>query len=160
MSPREPRKRDSRPLNEHDAPIRWRRLFSSDDLPRMAVQATSESPEQDIPGRGGSLAPEAVVRHPFSIESLRFDIREYTLALQQLLELGPGENPEALQQVTGLVARLRKKLPESHFREERLRDLLTDFSLWFSRGPRLQFDYNDEALRSMLQVDIHRLNTA
>jgi hypothetical protein len=24
----------------------------------------------------------------------------------------------------------------------------------------LQFDYNDEALRSMLQVDIHRLNTA
>ena len=126
----------------------------------MAVQATDKFPEQDIPGRGGSPVPDANVSLGLPIESLHYDIGEFTLALQQLLELGPGENPEALRRVTSLVARLRKKLPETHFREERLRDLLTDFSLWFSKGPRLQFDYNDEALRSMLQVDIHRLNTA
>jgi hypothetical protein len=78
--------------------------------------------------------------------------------LQQLLDLGPGENPEALLRLERLIAKLKKVLPESHFRDDRLRDLSTDFALWFSRAPRLKFDYNDEALRSMLQVDIHRIS--
>lgn len=126
----------------------------------MAAPATDEFPSQDGPDRVGGPASAAMARRPVPVESLRYDLAEFTLALQQFLELGPGENPEALRRVATLVARLRRTLPESRFREERLRDLLTDFSLWFSRGPRLQFDYNDEALRSMLQVDIHRLNTA
>jgi hypothetical protein len=126
----------------------------------MAAPATDEIPSQDGPDRVGGPASAAPARRRMPVESLRYDLAEFTLALQQLLELGPGENPEALRRVKALISRLRKALPESHFREERLRDLLTDFSLWFSNGPRLQFDYNDEALRSMLQVDIHRLNTA
>lgn len=85
------------------------------------------------------------------------DINRVASELEQLLELGPGENPAALDRLFLLLAMLRKILPESHFRDERVRDLTTDFNLWFSKGPRLSFDYNDEALRAMLLVDIHRL---
>ncbi len=93
------------------------------------------------------------------VERLRYDVSDLTLALQQLLDLGAGDNPEALLRLERLIAKLKKALPESHFRDDKLRDLSTDFALWFSRAPRLKFDYNDEALRSMLQVDIHRLGT-
>lgn len=98
-------------------------------------------------------------RRPLPVERLRYDVADLTLALQQLLDLGPGENPEALMRLERLLAKLKKTLPESHFRDDKLRDLATDFALWFSRAPRLKFDYNDEALRSMVQVDIHRLTT-
>lgn len=98
--------------------------------------------------------------NPVRIEWRRVDLTSLTLELQQLLDLGPGENQEARHKVTAIISRLRKILPSSHFRDERLRDLVTDFELWFSNGPRLQFDYNDEALRSMLLVDIHRIKTS
>lgn len=95
---------------------------------------------------------------PIPVESRRFDVAALTLELHQLLDLGPGENTDALHRVGMLVASLKKVLPKSHFRDDRLRDLATDFALWFSKAPRLQFDYNDEALRSMLLVDIHRIS--
>ncbi len=125
----------------------------------MGAHATDDQSADDTANSGGRPVSAASYLRPIP-ESRSFGIAELTLELQHFLDLGPGENPGALRRVANIVARLRKVLPESHFREERLRDLSTDFSLWFSKGPRLQFDYNDEALRSMLQVDIHRLKSA
>lgn len=110
----------------------------------------------NTPGTDGPKPDASGIFRPAAIESRRHDLAEIILELHHLLELGPGENREALNKVALLATRLKKILPKSHFRDERLRDLQTDFALWFSKGPRLQFDYNDEALRSMLLVDIHR----
>jgi hypothetical protein len=126
----------------------------------MAAQVTQElEPNEQAEPADSPIAFERSHRG-LPVERLRYDVAGLILALQQLLDLGPGENAEALLRLERLIARLKKVLPQSHFRDDRLRDLATDFALWFSRAPRLKFDYNDEALRSMLQVDIHRLNTA
>jgi hypothetical protein len=112
---------------------------------------------QELEPQGAADPDAEASRRPSSVEPLRYDVADLTLALQQLLDLGPGTNPEAMLRLERLLAKLKKTLPESHFRDDKLRDLATDFALWFSPAPRLKFDYNDEALRSMLQVDIHRL---
>jgi len=125
----------------------------------MQSQAIHAFFRMESPDEGTSaVGTEASFRLPFAARSSA--VAELALQLQQLLDLGPGENDTALLQVGALVADLRRLLPPSHFREDRLRDLAADFAVWFGPGPRLQFDYNDEALRSMLLVDIHRLNTA
>lgn len=126
----------------------------------MGAQATQETTESDAADQAGAALAYDGHRRGLPVERLRYDIADLTLALQQLLDLGPGENPEALLRLERLLAKIRKVLPEGHFRDDKLRDLSTDFALWFSRAPRLKFDYNDEALRSMLQVDIHRLASA
>jgi hypothetical protein len=126
----------------------------------MAAQLTQDILASEPAEQAGTALALEKQRRPLPIERLRYDVPDLTLALQQLLDVGPGENPEALLRLTSLIARLKKALPESHFRDDKLRDLATDFALWFSRAPRLKFDYNDEALRSMLQVDIHRLSAA
>ncbi len=113
--------------------------------------------DKDTPAPEPPSRPASYFR-PIPIESRRFDVAALTLELHHLVDLGPGENTDALQRVGILVTSLRKVVPKSHFRDERLRDLGTDFALWFSKAPRLQFDYNDEALRSMLLVDIHRIS--
>ena len=125
----------------------------------MAAQLTQDLLALGLTDPSGMVHAAGATRRALPVERLRYDVADLTLALQQLLDLGPGENPEALLRVASLVAKLKKALPESHFRDDKLRDLSTDFALWFSRAPRLKFDYNDEALRSMLQVDIHRLST-
>jgi hypothetical protein len=126
----------------------------------MAAQVTQEMIDSDAADQAGASVAFDGQRRVHPVERLHYDIADLTLALQQLLDLGPGENPEALLRLERLLAKVRKVLPESHFRDDKLRDLSTDFALWFSRAPRLKFDYNDEALRSMLQVDIHRLSAA
>lgn len=119
----------------------------------MGSHARGNNPGKQSSSRSGFFRPVA-------IESRRHDLNQVMLELERLLEIGPGENREALHKLSLLVAALRKILPETHFRDERLRDVATDFALWFSKGPRLGFDYNDEALRAMLLVDIHRLKTS
>jgi len=126
----------------------------------MAAQAIQETTETGQAEQAGASSVLEGAHRVLPVERLRYDVADLTLALQQLLDLGPGENPEALLRLERLIAKVKKVVPESHFRDDKLRDLATDFALWFSRAPRLKFDYNDEALRSMLQVDIHRLNTA
>lgn len=123
----------------------------------MAAQVTQDLLASEAAEQAGSAHALQGRKRPLPVERLRYDVAELTLALQQLLDLGPGENPEAMLRLERLIVMLKKSLPESHFRDDKLRDLTTDFALWFSRAPRLKFDYNDEALRSMLQVDIHRL---
>ena len=119
---------------------------------------TNRSRGKDTLETGTPSKPADSYFRPIPVESRRYDVAALTLELHQLLDLGPGENKEALNRVGMLVASLKKVLPKSHFRDERLRDLSTDFALWFAKAPRLQFDYNDEALRSMLLVDIHRIS--
>lgn len=126
----------------------------------MAAQVIQDLEESDAAEQAEMPLASPSQKRPLPVERLRYDVADLTLALQQLLDLGPGENPEALLRLERLIAKLKKTLPESHFRDDKLRDLATDFALWFSRAPRLKFDYNDEALRSMLQVDIHRLSAA
>lgn len=126
----------------------------------MAAQVIQDLEESDAAEQAERPHASLSQKRPLPVERLRYDVADLTLALQQLLDLGPGENPEALLRLERLIAKLKKTLPESHFRDDKLRDLATDFALWFSRAPRLKFDYNDEALRSMLQVDIHRLSAA
>jgi len=126
----------------------------------MAAQLIQDLLASEAAEQAGPPPALGGARRTLPVERLHYDVADLTLALQQLLDLGPGENPAALLRLESLVARLKKTLPESHFRDDKLRDLSTDFALWFSRAPRLKFDYNDEALRSMLQVDIHRLSAA
>ncbi|MEQ1580813.1 MAG: hypothetical protein ABL964_09500 [Steroidobacteraceae bacterium] len=126
----------------------------------MAAQVTQVFDDSEHAEQAGASVSFDGPHRVLPVERLRYDVADLTLALQQLLDLGPGENPEALLRLERLIAKLKKAMPESHFRDDKLRDLATDFALWFSRAPRLKFDYNDEALRSMLQVDIHRLSAA
>jgi hypothetical protein len=124
----------------------------------MAAQLTQELTDHGPAAQADAPISFEGPSRVLPVERLRYDVADLTLALQQVLDLGPGENPDALLRLERLIAKLKKVLPESHFRDDKLRDLSTDFALWFSRAPRLKFDYNDEALRSMLQVDIHRLS--
>lgn len=110
----------------------------------------------NTPGEDDPKPDASGTSRPVAIESRRHDLAAILLELHRLLELGPGESGAALHPVELLGVRLKKVLPKTRFRHERLCDLQTDFALWFSKGPRVQFDCNDEALRSMLLVDIHR----
>jgi hypothetical protein len=86
-------------------------------------------------------------------DSIRFDTEALCAELSQIVERGPGENPEALRRVKDVIDALAEACPNADARI-RVRDLFFQFEEWFHVARWRQYGPSAERLRTHLNSEI------
>ena len=79
--------------------------------------------------------------------------------LQELVNAGPGANPDALKEVQAILARLGSR-ETTGYQTEKLAAVMGSFESWLSGGPLEGSGSDPESLRMHLQHDIEKLRKA
>jgi hypothetical protein len=79
--------------------------------------------------------------------------------LQELVNAGPGANPDALNEVRAILARLASHEATS-YQAEKLAAVMGSFNTWLSVGPLEGSGSDPESLRMHLLHDIEKLRKA